>query len=144
MTTSQRTPSSAIGCNEAHTVPPKWIPGVPRLGQTSKREAQGECRAVRRPKRCAAICAQIRADTDHLQTRFEKGADQVTEHCNVLRSDIQLATESAIEQMQACSDELVRQVDLFEKSCRDEYSSDKHFEKTLKEVQYIYPLPIDH
>jgi len=73
-----------------------------------------------------------------------EGRRQVTEHCNVLRSDIQLATESAIEQMQACSDELVRQVDLFEKSCRDEYSSDKHFEKTLKEVQYIYPLPIDH
>lgn len=45
------------------------------------------------------------------------GRDKVVEFCQALRIDIQLATERRVEQLHEASDELLAQVNLYEKEC---------------------------
>jgi len=58
--------------------------------------------------------------------------DSITDRCVVLRSEIRLATETVMEQVQACSSKFMSAVDKFEKSCREKYTSDLQFNEPFQ------------
>jgi hypothetical protein len=70
---------------------------------------------------------QLKNDTQHLDEHFLHGCDFIKEHCDRLRNDIQLVTESKIEELSTNRETLLNQVNFYEKICLEHSKKRKIF-----------------
>jgi hypothetical protein len=68
---------------------------------------------------------QISSELNELEESLNNSQYKIKEHCDYLRNDIQVATESAIDLINQHSKELLEQVDKYEKTCRENFISNE-------------------
>lgn len=67
------------------------------------------------------------------------GIDKIKEHCSNLRIDIQLASESATQQLNEITDSMVNKINNYEKDCIEKFQKDKIYkEKFCKTINRMF------
>ena len=81
---------------------------------------------------------ELKQKTDKLNAYLERGPDKVKEYCDLIRIEVQLATESTIEDLSKCKQELMSDIDQYEQKCAQIYEHKAgykvDFEKTVEDM----------
>jgi hypothetical protein len=64
---------------------------------------------------------EIKMMNEELKANLDNGVDQVRDHCVKLRNDVHLKTEILIEQIHQLNEELIKEIDDYEKKCIESY-----------------------
>ena len=78
-----------------------------------------------------------------LSDGIKNGADQITKHCNHLKSEIQLASDSTIEQIREIRDILFKKIDDYEKYCFKAFNDNLRQQEFKKQTENEFNKTIE-
>jgi hypothetical protein len=88
------------------------------------------------------VLNEIKNKFENITFGINNGVDQVKEHCISLRSEVQLAAEESIEQINCLADEFLTQINEYEAKCaqinENNFEVKKDFKKTVDELKQFY------
>jgi hypothetical protein len=67
--------------------------------------------------------AEMKRQYDQFERSIRAGLDEITEKCEQLRNEVDLATENLIEQVHEFSQQLMTEINLYEKDCAKSFKS---------------------
>ena len=88
------------------------------------------------------VLNEIKNKFENITFGINNGVDQVKEHCISLRSEVQLAAEESIEQINCLADEFLTQINEYEAKCvqinEKNFEVKEDFKKTVDELKQFY------
>lgn len=128
-------------CNEFHKVPVTGFTPVKFL-QKLKEKKSYEVYRSETVENFKNNLKQIQRNIEELEISFNTNEDKVTDYCDFLRYDIELATESLMQELTKYRDCFMQTVDNYEKECLKNIEEGEEFKKkfldTLNEVKKFY------
>jgi hypothetical protein len=80
---------------------------------------------------------ELKDKINHLRSNLNKGIDFITEHCDELRNEIELKTESIIQEIEKYKENLFQQIDIYEVECKKIFSNNENLTKDQRRYNEI-------
>jgi hypothetical protein len=90
-----------------------------------------------------AKLAEMKQKNDNLKANLDNGTDQVKEYCIPLRNQAHLQTDILLEQVHQFNENLISELDSYEKKCIDSFGNkklnkEKELRKFINEINNFY------
>ncbi len=135
---NQKNKFKCLTCTETHEYPLNGFP----LSKKILKLLHLKPNEVHRSDSCKSLkqkLNEIQTKIDQFTYGITKGSDQIKEYCIDLRTDVQLATELAIQQINFFNDEFIMKINQYEKECVEAYADNKQgreeFNKIIDEMK---------
>ena len=131
---------SCLVCNEQHEMPAKGLPvnkaSLALLAIQPSEVSRG--RAVDKLEEKLDI---MQKNITSITVGINNGTERIKEECDELRNQLQLATEQSIQQLNEHNEEMIKEVNEFEKNCCESYQPN---EGNNEELIHVKELELFH
>jgi hypothetical protein len=119
-------------CKTNHTAPVKGFPICKVMVSLIKEKPMGEfkCKAIDRLK---SELIEIKDKMNTLNSKMHLSIESISEHCEVVRNQIDIKTESIMLEIENCKEKLIKDVDDYEMRCKETVEN-KKYEQQFKQI----------
>jgi hypothetical protein len=124
---------NCIRCNEVHKVPKNGFAVCEMIADLLKEKPREifRCKAIEQLKQ---DLEEIHQNIEIIKQKMGKRNENIAEYCNFMRSEIQVKTDSVIEDIKRSKEELIYEVDKYEMDCNENFSNNIIYQQKIKSI----------
>jgi hypothetical protein len=119
-------------CNMRHTIPDDGFPICKIMEYFVKEKPMGEfkCKAI---DRLESELIELKDKMNTLSSKMHLSVESISEHCEVVRNQIEIKTESIMLKIESCKEKLLQDVDDYEMRCKEAVKT-KNFGENFNKI----------